>query len=160
MNRLLLILENFFILHYSKYHHSLYTYAAILLSILAWLLSVASIPAFVTGMFVMFFTFFTMCCRVHRFILLFTMLMALVCMILDFVAAARGQVEYCQAGTNECTTLPTKMVGTVSGLLWLVVAVCLFKIPTTDQNESDGNEMVGMSTASRGRSSGGNNDVV
>lgn len=88
------------------------------------------------------------------------MLMALVCMILVFIAAARGEVEYCQAGTSDCTTMPTKLVGSISGILWLVVAVCLFKIPTTDRNESDGNEMVGMSTASRGRSSGGNNDVV
>lgn len=148
---------------YSKYHQSLFTYTAILGSIFAWLLSVASIPAFVTGLFVMLFTFFTMCCRVHRYFLLFIMLMALVCMILDFVAAAKGETEYCQAGTDQCTTVPTTMVGTLSGLLWLVVAVCLFKIPTTDQNESDGNEMVGISTASRGRASGsggGGNDVV
>ena len=88
------------------------------------------------------------------------MLMALVCMIFDFIAAGKGSTEYCDVGTNNCTTVPTKMVGSISGLLWLFVAVCLFKIPTTGPNDSDGSEMVGISTASRGRTSGGSSDVV
>jgi hypothetical protein len=148
----------------SKYHKSLYTYAAIVVSFVAWFLSVTSPPAFWTGFFVLIFTAFTICCRVHRFVLLFAMLMALACMVLDFVAAADKNNTFCIAngGDSNCSHAPAKMLGTTSGLLWAVVAACLFKIPATTPNDSDGNEMVGMNTtpSPRVKKHVDSNDVV
>lgn len=140
---------------HSKYHNSLYTYCAIALAVIAWFLSVASLStiAFLTGLFAMIFVSFAMCCRLHRYFLLFTVFLSLVAMVGCFIGAARKEHEICQDG--KCTDVPVKVFGSISGILWLVVAVLIYKIPLTDPNENRDNEMVGMHT-----SSGAQHDVA
>ena len=132
----------------SKYHKSLYTYGAIAVCFVAWFLSVTSPPAFWTGFFVLIISTFPICCRVHRYVFLFAMLLSLACMVMEFVSAANKDNTFCikDGNQSDCSHGPAKMLGIVSGVLWAVVALCLFKIPTTTPNASDGNEMVGMNT--------------
>ena len=91
------------------------------------------------------------------------MLLSLACMVMNFVSAADKNNTFCikDGSQSDRSHGPAKMLGVVSGVLWAVVALCLFKIPTTTPNASDGNEMVGMNTTPSPRvKHGDKNDMV
>jgi len=86
------------------------------------------------------------------------MLLSLVAMIGCFIGAAKNEQEVCTKDREQCTDVPVKVFGSISGLLWLAVTVLIYKIPVTDPNENSDSEMVGIHA--RNSAAGGQHEVA
>lgn len=113
---------------FSTYHRSRFTYSAIVLAVLSFLFSLASHEAaIIIGAIVMIAVMCTMCCRVHRGVLLTAALLAIAAAIVNFVFAA------------DTDKRPKKVASIIGGLLWLTTSFLVYKIPETDTRTRNNN---------------------
>lgn len=122
------------------HHKSCFTNVAIILAFVSFILSAASDFALIAGALIFLVMLGTICCKVHRIILLVCAALAVGCAIANFVEAANGDKVICNQG-QDCTRTPFQVMGSIAGLLWLVVSACIYKIPETssrrDPNTGD-----------------------
>jgi len=132
----------------STHHKSCFTSVAIILAFVSFILSATAVFALVAGALIFLALLGTICCKVHRIIVLLCAALAVGCAIANFYEAATGDQVVCHQGQN-CTRTPFEVLGSVAGLLWLVVSACVFKIPETsrDSGTTGGVQMDNMEVA-------------
>jgi hypothetical protein len=138
-------------LYHSEHHKSPITYSAIALVILSCLFSVVrGFPPIICGLVAVIIVLCTCCLRVPKAALYTAAGAAVISSIVNFVFVAR--LNICANGdTTDCLHKAGQFFLVIGGILWIVSAVLLVKIPqrdvTPDQATFNQNQVAGHETA-------------